>query len=85
MALFVFVYDFGVDDQFLGVITHRLSCVLKFTAVEPLAVYEFTDLCDELAGPFESRFFASYVSEIRFLCTLKCWDIPKTSMPVPQY
>ena len=35
--------------------------------VGPLAVNEFPDFCDELAGPFESRFFASYVSEV-FLC-----------------
>ena len=42
--------------------------MLEFTAVGPLVVNEFSDLCDELAGPFDSRFFASYVSEIRLLC-----------------
>ena len=36
--------------------------------VEPLAVDYFSDLCDELAGPFEYRFFASDVSEIFLLC-----------------
>ena len=37
--------------------------------VDPLSVDKFPYLCDELAAPFESRFFASYVSEIRLLCT----------------
>ena len=52
MALFVFVCDFGVEDQFLGVIIQRFSHMLDFTVVEPLSVYEFPDLCDELASPF---------------------------------
>ena len=43
--------------------------MIKFTVVEPLAVNDFPDLCDELAGSFESHFFASCVSEIRLLCT----------------
>ena len=61
------VCDFGVKYQFLGVIVQQLSCVLEFTAVEPMSVDEFPDFCDELAGPFESHFFAFYVSEIRLL------------------
>ena len=48
-------------------IVQRLSCVLGFSEVETLAVDEFPDLCD-VAGPFESHCFASYVSEIRFFC-----------------
>ena len=36
--------------------------MIEFTAVETLAINEFSDLCDELAGQFESRFFAFYVS-----------------------
>ena len=51
------VWYFGIEYQFLGVIIQPLSCVFEFTAVESLAIDEFTDLCDELAGPFESRFF----------------------------
>ena len=58
----MFVYDFGIGDHFLGVNFQRLSCVIEFTTEEPLYVDKFPDLCDELAGPFESRFFASYVS-----------------------
>ena len=69
MAAGVFIYHFGLENQFLGVIIQRFSCVLEFTAVDPLDVNEFRDLCDELAGPIESRFFAYYVSEIRLLCT----------------
>ena len=58
----MFIFDLGVEDQFPGVIIQRFSCVVEFTAVEPLAVNEFPDLCDELACPFGSRFFASCVS-----------------------
>ena len=68
MALFVFVCDFGVKDQLLGVIVQRFSCVLEFNLLEPLDVDEFPDLCEELTGQFESCSFASYVSEIRLLC-----------------
>ena len=68
MSLFLFVCDFGIKYQFLGVVSKRLSCVLKFTVVEPFAVDEFPDLCDELAGPFESRFLVSYVIEMCMLC-----------------
>ena len=64
----MFVCDFDVEDQFLGVIIQRFSCVIKFTAVEPLALNEFPYLCDELDDPFESRIFASHVSEIHLLC-----------------
>ena len=42
--------------------------MLEFTTVDPLAANKFPDLCDELAGPFEFHFFASYVSEIHLLC-----------------
>ena len=52
LAFFVLVFDFGFKYQFLGVIIHRLSCVLEFAKVEPLAVDEFPYFCDELAGPF---------------------------------
>ena len=48
----MFVCDFGVEDQFLGVIVQCFSCVLEFTAGEPLSVYDFPYLCDDLAGPF---------------------------------
>ena len=65
----VFICDFGIEDQFLGVIIQRFSLVLQFTAVNPLALNEFTDLCDELAVPLESCFIDSYVSEISVLCT----------------
>ena len=51
MSLFLFASDFGVEDQFLGVITQRLSRVLEFDAVGSLFVDEFPDLCDELTGP----------------------------------
>ena len=70
----MFICDFGIEDQFLGVIIQRFSCVLEFTTVEPLAVNECLDLCDELAGPFESPFFASYLSEILLLCTCKGFE-----------
>ena len=53
---------------FLCVIVQRFSRVLDFTVLEPLAVDDFIYLCGKLAGPFESRFFASDVSEIRLLC-----------------
>ena len=43
--------------------------MLEFTALEPLEVKEFPYLCYELTGPFDSPFFASYVSGIRLLCT----------------
>ena len=36
--------------------------------MDPLVVHEFPDLCDELAGLFETRSFASFVSEIFLLC-----------------
>ena len=68
MTADLFIYDLGVEDQLLGVIIQRFSCVLEFTAVETVDVNEFPDFCDELSGPFECRFFASYVSEIRLLC-----------------
>ena len=67
----MFVCDFGVKGQFLSVIIQRFYLFFEFTTVEPLAVYEFPDLCDELSGLFESHFFASYVSEIHLLCTYK--------------
>ena len=69
MAAAVFIFDLGVEDQFPGVIIQRFSCVVEFTVVYPLAVNEFPDLCDELAGSFESRSFASYMCEIFVLCT----------------
>ena len=56
MAIDSFTCDFGVNDQFLGVIIHCFYCVIEFTAVEPFSINEFTDLCDELAGSFESCF-----------------------------
>ena len=65
----MFACDFGVNDQIFGVIIQRFSRMLEFTVVEPLAVDEFPYFCDELAGPFESCFSASYVSEICLLCT----------------
>ena len=61
----------GVKDQFLGVTVQRFSCVLEFTAVDPLDVYEFPCFCNELVDPFESCFLASYVSEIRLLCVCR--------------
>ena len=65
----MFICDFGVDDKFLGIALHCFSCMFEFTVVYPLAVNEFPDLCDELAGSFESRSFASYMCEIFVLCT----------------
>ena len=67
----MFICDFGNVNNFLSVIIQHFSCMLEFTAVEPLSVNEFPYLCDELAGPFEYRFFASCVSEIILLCTCK--------------
>ena len=52
MALFEFVCDLGVNDQPLGVIVQYFYLMLEFTAMDPLSVYESTDLCDELTGPF---------------------------------
>ena len=52
----MFICDFYVKDQFLGVIIQRFSCVLEFTAVDTLSVNEFIYLWDEFACPFESRF-----------------------------
>ena len=69
LASFVFSCNFGVDDQFLGMIVQRLSRVLEFTAVNLFSADKFPDLYDELAGPFEPRFFAFCVSEIRLMCT----------------
>ena len=43
--------------------------MLEFTAVELLAVDKFPGFCDELSGPFGSRFFASDMNEMRLLCT----------------
>ena len=48
----MFLCDFGVDDQFLGMIVQRFSLMLEFTVVEPLTVDEFPDLCDDLTGLF---------------------------------
>ena len=56
MAFFVFVCDLGADDQFLGVIVQCFSCLLEFDRVETLSADEYPDLCDELTGPFYSRF-----------------------------
>ena len=67
----MFIYDLSVKDQFLGVIIQKLSYMIEFTAVETFSINEFPYLCDELAGPFEYRFFASCVSEIILLCTCK--------------
>ena len=67
----VFICDFGIEDQFLGVLIQRFSLVLQFTEVNPLALNYFTDLCDELAGSLEACFIDSYVSEISLLCTCK--------------
>ena len=67
----MFVCDFGVNNRLLGVIVECFSPVLEFTTVYPLSVYEFPDLCDKLAGPFDSCFCASDVSEIRLLCVCK--------------
>ena len=67
----MFICDFGVEHQFLSIIVYPLSRVFEFSTVESLAVNEFPGLCDELAGPFESRSFASYMCEIFLLCTCK--------------
>ena len=64
----VFICDFGVEDEFLGIIIQCFPCVLEFTAVDPLSVNEFPDLCDELSGQLESHFLDSYVSEIHLFC-----------------
>ena len=42
--------------------------MLEFTAVQPLSVDEFSDLCDDFSGLFCYHFFASGVSEIHLLC-----------------
>ena len=65
----MFICDFGVEDKLLGIIVQMSSFVFEFTAVEPLAVNEFPDLCDELDGPFEYRPFASHMREICLLYT----------------
>ena len=67
----MFICDFSFKDQFLAAIIQSFSCMINFTAVKPLDLNEFPNLCNELAVPFESRFFAAYVSEIRLLCTYK--------------
>ena len=64
----MFVYNFVVKDQFLGVIVQCFSRMLGFTAIEPLSVDESPYLCDELTGPL-FPFFSSDVIEIRLLCT----------------
>ena len=48
----MFLCDFNVKYQFLGVISQSFYHMLEFTDVEPLSAYESPDLCDELAGPF---------------------------------
>ena len=63
------IYDIGIEDKFLGISVHNFSCVFEFTAVETLAVNEFIDLSDELAGPFKYRSFSSYMCGIRLLST----------------
>ena len=55
------ICDFGVKDQFLSIIVQIFSCVFEFDVMGPLAINEFPDLCDDLAGLFESRYFASYM------------------------
>ena len=70
MASAVFICDFGFEDKLLGIIVQSLSCVFEFNVVKPLAINEFSDFCDELAGPFESCSFASYMCEMHLLC--KC-------------
>ena len=65
----MFIRDFGIENQFLSIIVQHLYCVFEFNAVEPLTVNNFPDLCDELAGTFESCYFYSYMCEIRLLCT----------------
>ena len=49
----MFINDFFIEDKLISIIVQHFSCVFMFTMVEPLAVNEFTDLCDELASPFE--------------------------------
>ena len=51
----MFIRDFGVEDYSLSIIVQHFSCVFKFNAEDPLSVNEFPDLCDEFAGPFDSR------------------------------
>ena len=68
----MFIYYFGVEDQFLVFITQCFSCMIEFTAVELLSVNEFPDLCDELAGPFESRFLPMRVKDI---CCVRARDL----------
>ena len=65
----MFICDFCTEDKFLGIIFQGLFCVFSLTVVEPLSVNEFPDLCDELAGPFESCYFDSYMCERNLLCT----------------
>ena len=65
MAAAVFIYDFDVEDHFLGVIIQSFLCVLEFTAVDPLAVNGFPDLDGGLAGSFESRFFLIIVFQTK--------------------
>ena len=64
----VFIYDYAAKHQFFGIFVQRFSSMFEFTEVDPLAVNVFPYLCDKLAGPFESRYFAFYTSEIRLLC-----------------
>ena len=66
----VLICDFGVKDYFLGNFIQKFSYVFEFTESTPLAIDEFLDLCDELAGPFESR-FSSHVSDICLLYKFK--------------
>ena len=65
----MFVCDFVIKYQFLGLIVQRFSHVLDFTTATLFSVDEFPDLCNELNGTFRSHFFALGVSEIRLLCT----------------
>ena len=67
----MFIYDFGVDDQFLGFFVQCFSCVFDLTMVEPLTIKYSTDLFDDLAGPFESHYSASYMCEMCLLCKCK--------------
>ena len=69
----MFIDHFGVENQFLGVIIQRFSCVLEFTAVDPLDVNEFRDLCDELAGPIESRFLLPMW--VKYVCCVHARDL----------
>ena len=52
MASFVSVCYLGFDFQLLGVVAQQFSCVIEFTETDPLYIYHFPDLCDELDGPF---------------------------------